>query len=269
MDMSRCPVCALRVPRANEDLHDLRCTSSAPPPGVDAGSNGESESWAQDVDVPFSFDSTCDRDDAGLRSRTLGLRHSHGPQATAPHRTALLSASRLQLCPTDMEFTHQGRQRMMLQASDPVFPDSSDLLALPPSVFDASPSLGLSGTHGGSTAFHAHSYFSDEGVAPPQSDASPFSGLLQQIMRLDWAEIQAQLGTGKALARLPTCVLTSRDISCAPEECRSCVVCQEDFKDGDEQRALPCFHQFHKDCIDPWLRSRGTCPLCKHRIGDA
>merc|ERR1712012_801053 len=101
----------------------------------------ERVNWAQDVDVPFSFDSTFDRDDAGLRSRTLGLRHSHGPQATAPHRTALLSASRLQLCPTDMEFTHQGRQRMMLQASDPVFPDSSDLLALPPSVFDASPSL--------------------------------------------------------------------------------------------------------------------------------
>lgn len=38
---------------------------------------------------------------------------------------------------------------------------------------------------------------------------------------------------------------------------------------GDELRVLPCKHEFHKGCGDPWLREHHTCPLCKADILDA
>ncbi|KAK4516711.1 uncharacterized protein ATC70_011689 [Mucor velutinosus] len=43
-----------------------------------------------------------------------------------------------------------------------------------------------------------------------------------------------------------------------------CVVCLEAFKIGDEVRELPCHHEYHCICIDPWLTCKsGECPLCK------
>ncbi|CAM0871817.1 unnamed protein product [Alopecurus aequalis] len=43
-----------------------------------------------------------------------------------------------------------------------------------------------------------------------------------------------------------------------------CAVCLAEFADADELRVLPaCCHVFHPDCIDPWLASAVTCPLCR------
>ncbi|KAK9677881.1 hypothetical protein RND81_11G173800 [Saponaria officinalis] len=43
-----------------------------------------------------------------------------------------------------------------------------------------------------------------------------------------------------------------------------CAVCLINFEDGDYMRTLPhCCHSFHVDCIDVWLRSHATCPLCR------
>lgn len=41
-----------------------------------------------------------------------------------------------------------------------------------------------------------------------------------------------------------------------------CSICTEDFTVGEDVRVLPCHHQFHPSCIDPWLVDvSGTCPL--------
>ncbi|KIV88056.1 hypothetical protein PV10_08986 [Exophiala mesophila] len=44
-----------------------------------------------------------------------------------------------------------------------------------------------------------------------------------------------------------------------------CVVCLEEYIDGESQvMSLPCGHEFHVDCITPWLVTRRrTCPICK------
>lgn len=41
-----------------------------------------------------------------------------------------------------------------------------------------------------------------------------------------------------------------------------CSICTEDFTVGEDVRVLPCDHNFHPACIDPWLVNvSGTCPL--------
>ncbi|BET02174.1 Zinc finger, C3HHypothetical protein type (RING finger) [Nesidiocoris tenuis] len=46
----------------------------------------------------------------------------------------------------------------------------------------------------------------------------------------------------------------------------SCVVCMCDFEMKQVLRGLPCTHQFHAKCVDKWLKSNRTCPICR---GDA
>ncbi|KAG7007659.1 hypothetical protein G7Y79_00008g022970 [Physcia stellaris] len=47
-----------------------------------------------------------------------------------------------------------------------------------------------------------------------------------------------------------------------------CVVCLEEYVEGYSQvMSLPCGHEFHAECITPWLTTRRrTCPICKNDV---
>lgn len=47
----------------------------------------------------------------------------------------------------------------------------------------------------------------------------------------------------------------------------TCTICLEQVNRGELVRSLPCLHQFHANCIDPWLHQQGTCPVCKLSVG--
>lgn len=53
-------------------------------------------------------------------------------------------------------------------------------------------------------------------------------------------------------------------------ESTDCSVCLSEFEDGEKLRLLPkCNHAFHLPCIDTWLKSHSSCPLCRFDIGAA
>lgn len=46
-----------------------------------------------------------------------------------------------------------------------------------------------------------------------------------------------------------------------------CAVCLDEFTDEEIIKLLPkCDHVFHLDCIDAWLRSHITCPVCRANL---
>uniref|UniRef100_A0ACD5VVJ7 Uncharacterized protein n=1 Tax=Avena sativa TaxID=4498 RepID=A0ACD5VVJ7_AVESA len=54
----------------------------------------------------------------------------------------------------------------------------------------------------------------------------------------------------------------------APEgedtDAAQCSICLGEYEEGEEVKALPrCGHRFHPECVDVWLRSRPSCPLCR------
>nr|GMC62113.1 RING-H2 finger protein ATL46-like [Ipomoea batatas] len=49
-----------------------------------------------------------------------------------------------------------------------------------------------------------------------------------------------------------------------PKEPFDCAVCLSEFLEKDKLRLLPiCGHAFHINCIDTWLLTNSTCPLCR------
>lgn len=43
-----------------------------------------------------------------------------------------------------------------------------------------------------------------------------------------------------------------------------CAICMCTYERGDMLRTLPCFHFFHKDCVDQWLLTcNKSCPQCR------
>ncbi len=56
------------------------------------------------------------------------------------------------------------------------------------------------------------------------------------------------------------------DINKLDNDKKNCVICMEDFKNGDVTTNLPCLHMFHTNCIQSWLKKQNTCPICKFKL---
>ncbi|KAG5228578.1 E3 ubiquitin ligase BIG BROTHER-related [Salix suchowensis] len=51
------------------------------------------------------------------------------------------------------------------------------------------------------------------------------------------------------------------------EETAQCYICLVEYEEGDSMRVLPCHHEFHKTCVDKWLKEiHRVCPLCRGDI---
>jgi hypothetical protein len=43
----------------------------------------------------------------------------------------------------------------------------------------------------------------------------------------------------------------------------ACPICLDQYEADERMRTLPCAHSYHMLCIDKWLASRNTCPICR------
>ncbi|KAL1562059.1 RING-type E3 ubiquitin transferase [Salvia divinorum] len=77
----------------------------------------------------------------------------------------------------------------------------------------------------------------------PQCHAAPHHGLLDSLPLFTFRSVTGNLTGG------------------------DCAVCLSKFEPHDQLRLLPiCCHAFHADCIDAWIVSNQTCPLCRSPV---
>ncbi|KAG4206218.1 hypothetical protein ERO13_A03G000009v2 [Gossypium hirsutum] len=51
------------------------------------------------------------------------------------------------------------------------------------------------------------------------------------------------------------------------DEAGQCYICLLEYEEGDSMRILPCNHEFHRTCIDKWLKEvHRVCPICRGDI---
>lgn len=52
----------------------------------------------------------------------------------------------------------------------------------------------------------------------------------------------------------------------ATTEEKACTVCLETFLPGEQVAVTPCNHMFHQECIAPWVKGHGNCPVCRFAL---
>ncbi|RWW20342.1 hypothetical protein GW17_00015562 [Ensete ventricosum] len=91
------------------------------------------------------------------------------------------------------------------------------------------------------------------------SNATALQGELQQLFHLHDAGVDQSF-----IDTLP--VFQYRSVV-GLKDPFDCAVCLCEFEAADELRLLPkCSHAFHVQCIDTWLLSHSTCPLCRRSL---
>ncbi|XP_031288014.1 RING-H2 finger protein ATL7-like [Pistacia vera] len=91
--------------------------------------------------------------------------------------------------------------------------------------------------------------------------------------RVDWASLRmrsslqnndlsrAEMGLKKELREMLPIIIYKESFSIKDTQCS---VCLADYQAEDKLQQIPaCGHAFHMDCIDHWLATHTTCPLCR------
>ncbi|KAF9289763.1 hypothetical protein BGZ68_008727 [Mortierella alpina] len=74
-----------------------------------------------------------------------------------------------------------------------------------------------------------------------------------------------RMATKPMIAKLGSVHMTEGMFGGDPEEA-TCAICLGDYRPDETIRLLPCQHHFHLECVDQWLLTDKSCPLCKHDI---
>ncbi|KAG0463657.1 hypothetical protein HPP92_019726 [Vanilla planifolia] len=125
---------------------------------------------------------------------------------------------------------------------------------------------------------YAHSRWAMEEATTVGRYDTPFIFDQHRDMRLDvdsmsYEELLAlgerigNVSTGLSEDNIARCLCLTRLSWCQKqdeeEEERTCVICLEEYEDGQSIGMLGCRHEFHGSCIKKWLHIKNSCPVCK------
>ncbi|ORZ00404.1 hypothetical protein BCR43DRAFT_485156 [Syncephalastrum racemosum] len=103
----------------------------------------------------------------------------------------------------------------------------------------------------------------EQGLIPPPPDMLPMGKQMLTPAQLEMFPLRtvSKKSSVAPVASKRNSIITS-DGQILDEDC--CVICLEKVDEGDVVRELPCKHDYHQNCIDPWLTTKcAECPLCK------
>nr|BAJ97217.1 predicted protein [Hordeum vulgare subsp. vulgare] len=94
-----------------------------------------------------------------------------------------------------------------------------------------------------------------------------FKGQLQQLFHLHDAGVDQAFIDALPVFLYRNVVVGAGDAGGGGKDPFDCAVCLCEFAPDDQLRLLPkCSHAFHLECIDTWLLSHSTCPLCRRSL---
>ncbi|KAK3944022.1 hypothetical protein QBC46DRAFT_16290 [Diplogelasinospora grovesii] len=105
-----------------------------------------------------------------------------------------------------------------------------------------------------------------QGSSRPRPRSRTTTGVPEEaadlLLRVDSAQLQG--GAAASSSRSPPVDGSSQWTKFMGRQ-SDCAVCLEEYVDGVSRvMSLPCGHEFHVECITPWLTTRRrTCPICK------
>ena len=87
------------------------------------------------------------------------------------------------------------------------------------------------------------------------------TALFQELLQLaeSLGEVKKRGLTMAEIGVLPTKSYVKEE----GKEEEECNVCMCEYQNKERLRILPCFHAFHADCIDKWIKVREQLAYCR------
>lgn len=95
---------------------------------------------------------------------------------------------------------------------------------------------------------------------PAMNEEAQFQNLLNQLFQS--AQPKTHPTSPKAIKCLPSTVMSEQLLAKSPK----CVICCEEFQVGQNVIKMPCEHVFERECVEPWLKTNNTCPVCRYEL---
>nr|CCA21795.1 conserved hypothetical protein [Albugo laibachii Nc14] len=98
-------------------------------------------------------------------------------------------------------------------------------------------------------------------IIPQLNSVSPVSGSVLESLKRHQVPIKSQKCNCKNEDGHSQ---QTQPCGCEASKPAQCVICMEAMETTSLE--LPCKHQFHEHCIEPWLKMHSTCPTCRAQL---